>query len=1503
MKSLNLLHKHRIYVLSVCMAYLMSSWVSYAQITILTPNLNFTQACASPGFNSYNFTFSFYPAQNLGTNNQFIVEMSDASGSFTTATTVQTLTNNTSPVSGSFALPTDTAGENYKIRVRSTNPVQTSPESAVFSAYYAIHNQPFSINNYNSSINLCEGESFLLEVDDSGTASQPVFYPNLNYIWYKNYIEIPGETDSSLLITESGSYYCIVDYGSCVMNSYSNIVTVGVAPDILPTIETSDGYTTICPLESKTLISVLQDPDYTYTWFKDTIAISNSDTPTYNATEEGVYSVEIDNGGCVFPSNSIFLEVRDIDLYVDVVSNIMLIPGESLLVTAFTDAQTPSLQWYRDNIAISGATGLSYTITQPGDYKFVVNQTTPCAVDKEVTITVIYPDNINLSITPDAGYVACTSNQTTLSPSVFDAISSLETINILNNSLGYIYQWYYYGAPISGAESVNHTVLSAEDNGPYFLEVTIPGFGVVYSNNINVNLGIDSITITNDQDLCNGQTVTLSSTISAASHSYQWYQDNSPISGANLATYATTEAGTYYLEVLNGTCQNTSNSITISSSTITVTPTTALTDIIIPGQIKTLSVSTSASNPTFSWYRNNVIIAGATSNSYNATQAGNYKVNVNQSGACNLDEDVIFQLDYPSGFSLQIATDSEYLSCFSNTTVLSINQFIAQTNSGTIDILNNTYNYNYQWLKNGVIISAANSTSLTIADATENGNYTLEVTIPDFGTVASNSLTINLTTGAIDIENTGSLCPGQNTTLSANISSSNFSYQWFLNGSAISGATNATYSTNLEGDYYLEVSNGNCTTSSNNLSLVFGQINIFSNNPVTDVILPGESKTISVTTDASQPTFEWYKNNVLIAGETTASLTATLSGNYKVVANQTEDCTLLSEKTFLLEDPLDYNIQIAVDSDYDSCTSNTMPIQLSVFEAITNSGSIDILNNPDISFTAQWFKNSTSVSGETNTNINLSDNTDNGDYYLQVTIAAFGTVNSNTISANLNTNQPLIITSSGLFCTGSPQLDINSNIMNSNYSYSWYLNGNLITTNNQPILTINQIGSYKLVLNTGNCVKESNTLVIEESFITVTPLTTINATVIPGNTVELSIETNALQPNFQWYQNGMLIPGANTATIQADRSGNYEVIVTQTIGCIMDDSVTFTVTDPTNFQALISANNTYQECVSLNASISLTDFTADSINGVINLTNNPYNYTMQWFKNSTLISGETSSTINLTNYDANGDYHLAIDIPNIGTLVSNTITINLGFLDAVTINSDAILCETNSEATIYSNVTDTYYTYQWYNETTNTTLGVETEQLVNEAGNYYLEVSLGDCVVTSNTITISNLSGDDLTLNYPDAIDLIENTSITVTAEGADSYDWFFNTNSVSGTSSIVISEAGTYTLIAQIGNCEVTKTIIVTEVENKSVAIPNVVTMNNDGINDTWGLPNKYVAKENVDVIIYGPTGEVVFRQRNYMNNWPAADFEFSNKQPVYYYTIIEDNIITQKGAITLIK
>ena len=307
---------------------------AYAQV-ISSPLLGFTQACASPSFNTYNISFSVAPIASLGAGNQFIVEMSNASGSFASPVIVATLpTTTTTVVNGSFSIPTNAYGEGYRIRVRSTVPAKTSGNSVAFPAYYAMHNQPFAVNNNVGTVNICSGTSYTLSIDDTGNATSPLYYPALTYKWYKDFVQLPGQTGSSITVSQSGTYYAVTNYGSCNMNSYSNYVTVNIQSILTPVITTNDGNNVLCPSATKVLTSDVQDSSFTYTWYRDNNVIPGASTHTYSATQAGLYHLVIAGGGCIFETNEIELESVDFNLDIDPSATTVIMPGEQITLSA-----------------------------------------------------------------------------------------------------------------------------------------------------------------------------------------------------------------------------------------------------------------------------------------------------------------------------------------------------------------------------------------------------------------------------------------------------------------------------------------------------------------------------------------------------------------------------------------------------------------------------------------------------------------------------------------------------------------------------------------------------------------------------------------------------------------------------------------------------------------------------------------------------------------------------------------------------------------------------------------------------------------------------------------------------------------------------------------------------------------------------------------------------------------------------------------------------------------
>jgi len=88
-------------------------------------------------------------------------------------------------------------------------------------------------------------------------------------------------------------------------------------------------------------------------------------------------------------------------------------------------------------------------------------------------------------------------------------------------------------------------------------------------------------------------------------------------------------------------------------------------------------------------------------------------------------------------------------------------------------------------------------------------------------------------------------------------------------------------------------------------------------------------------------------------------------------------------------------------------------------------------------------------------------------------------------------------------------------------------------------------------------------------------------------------------------------------------------------------------------------------------------------------------------------------------------------------------------------------------------------------------------------------------------------------------------------------------------------------------------------DVEN----IPNLISPNNDGINDTWVIPQVYVAGTNTQVVILSSQGKVMLQTNNYQNNWPENQIDFNAVNPVYYYIITTATNKTKKGSITVVK
>ncbi|WP_340200979.1 gliding motility-associated C-terminal domain-containing protein [Ascidiimonas sp. W6] len=571
-----------------------------------------------------------------------------------------------------------------------------------------------------------------------------------------------------------------------------------------------------------------------------------------------------------------------------------------------------------------------------------------------------------------------------------------------------------------------------------------------------------------------------------------------------------------------------------------------------------------------------------------------------------------------------------------------------------------------------------------------------------------------------------------------------------------------------------------------------------------------------------------------------------------------------------------------------------------------------VLNFPDEP-SYRWYRNGniTPLPGENSATLQV---TGIGFYYAEIDYGDFcssGTSSNQveiivddlgTVSINGPTNVEV--------CPGN-SFELEANIDETDYIYRWYKDGTLANTPGyEPRFTLSTTdpeGIYRVEIeNPGGCSKSSDPVNVSAPNMNVSISSPNTVLLLPGDTVSLTVTTSAPSPSYQWFKDGNPISGETSNSLNITSSGlYYATVVPGSGGCTASmESNSITVALPQNINIFIAADAPYADCSNSTASISISDIQAvTSDNNTVNVRAQMMNrFSYQWFKDGQLIAGETNNTLSIANASLNGNYILEATLDAFNP-TSNAVQINLQPNISPNITSDGtISCSGASNITIISDVTDTEYTYAWY--LNNQLLVGETTPILstNLTGNYLLEVSAFGCAVRSNEIVINPFEESIVTVNADERIVIVEGFSRTVTASGADSYRWF-NEQSVeiSNTDTVVLQEEGQYILRAFVGDCEITK--LFTVVFQDSFVVPNVISPNSDGINDQWVIPNSYAFKQDVEIFIYGPTGERVYRAVAYQNNWPESNLSYPANKPVFYYKIVRGKEILKQGTITLIR
>ncbi len=924
----------------------------------------------------------------------------------------------------------------------------------------------------------CSGGSVVLNAN-AGTG--------YSYVWRRDGATISGATSSSLTATQSGSYTVQVGSGSCTTTSTA--VTVSASGGMAPT-ATAQGPTSFCSGGS-VVITTAAASGNSYQWRLNGNTINGATGNSYTAIQSGSYTVTVSNGSCSGTSDPVVVSASG-SMSTPVINAqgpISFCSGANVILTT-QQASGNSYQWYLDGSVIPGATSYAYTAFWNGAHTVVVSNGTCSATSAALSISVgSQPSN---SINAGGTTTFCSGGSVVLSG---------------NTSSGYTYSWARNGTTISGATTSSYT---ATQSGTYIRTVSNNGCSNT-SNSVVVTVTgnlTPSITAQGSTSFCTGGSVVLS-TASATGNSYVWQRNGTAISGATSSSYTATQAGSYTVVVANGPCSGTSSavSVTVSNSTTPTITAQGSTSFCTGGSV-VLSTASATGN-SYVWRRNGTTISGATSSSYTATQAGSYTVVV-ANGPCSGTSSAVSVTVSGSGTTPTITAQGSTSFCSGGNVIL-----VTQQASG------NTY----QWRLNGNPINGATNYAYT---AFWNGNMTVTVSNGSC-TVTSAPVAIQVGTApaaTITASGATSFCSGGSVVLSGN-TGNGYTYSWQRNGSTISGASASSYTATTAGNYTRTVTNNGCSATSSPITVSVGS------GPSPAITAQGSTSFCSggnvllSTASASGNNYVWQRNGTTIAGATSNTYTATMSGNYTVSVTN-GNCSGTSAP-------------VAVNASGSGPTPTVNALGPTSF---CTGGNVILTTEQIAGATYQWRYNGVVLPGATNHAYTAYLN---GAFTVTVTT---GTCSATSAQTNINVvpGPTATISADGptTFCAGSSvTLSTNSG---TGYAYTWYRNGVVIpgATANEHTATLT--GYYMVRISLSNCTSTSPSLYVQ-SFSP--PSVTCSAD--PEDAAVNAVANGGLAPYaFNWNTS----PTSTTAQANVTASGTYTVVVTDARGCTASCSTT-----------------------------------------------------------------------------------------------------------------------------------------------------------------------------------------------------------------------------------------------------------------------------------------------------------------------------------------------------------
>lgn len=595
-------------------------------------------------------------------------------------------------------------------------------------------------------------------------------------------------------------------------------------------------------------------------------------------------------------------------------------------------------------------------------------------------------------------------------------------------------------------------------------------------------------------------------------------------------------------------------------------------------------------------------------------------------------------------------------------------------------------NFRYQWFKNGSEIQAANNQNLFVSDS---GEYTLKVNRFNCEAISAQ---VHVTKKAKPLAHIQSalntfVCAGSVIRLTAD-SALGQTFVWTKNDSILSSEVTAQLTLADSGFYQVKVTDNGCKSTSELIHVVL--------NPIPEAGLQNDSiytfceggmQTLKAPSNADY-TYRWYQNDSLLSADVDSVFAATRSGDYSFETTL-NGCSNHSK-----------TIAIVVNDAPKTFINLTDTLVLCIGENHTLQAFFDS------TYSYQWYINDSLIAGADSASLYVDSA---ARYKLVTTNNSLCTASSEMEVLIKQSPSAIIVADSVLsICLGTGyQLRVTKSL---GYTYQWMKDSLLIPGATAFKYDVIDSGNYYAIVRLNSCVSYSNSIQVSIHALPENVITASDTTLFcEGNSVKL-LSSGMDGLTYQWYKNGISLPGQTDTVLIANQSGNYTIVQHDSLCSNLSNSIPVTV-KPSPLASATPGGSTHLcegQTVLLNAPIDI-------------------NYSYEWLKDTSILVGFNQPSLSVSD---SGKYAVRVTLDGCDAVSAEIIITQNQKIQANILAADTQLICANGSYLFQTNV-EPGMAYQWLLNGNLIPFANDSEYAAAVAGNYSVRVSDANCAATS----------------------------------------------------------------------------------------------------------------------------------------------------------------------------